>query len=105
MRLSCDDSAVRRHRLGGQMRNTSKEVRAMDRSGLTVHHPADRWAHLVWATRDLAYDPRTLADWAKAVGVSVPTLRARCYVAGVSPRASLTLTRLVRELRLASLEG
>lgn len=82
-----------------------RELHGPDTSTSALRHPADRWAYLVWATRDLPYDPRTLGDWANAVGVSVPTLRARCYVAGVSPRASLILTRLVRAVRLAPMEG
>ena len=41
-----------------------------------LRHPAaDRWADLVWAATSVQRDPRTLADWAKAVGLSVPTLR------------------------------
>jgi hypothetical protein len=80
---------------------------------MTVHdgyrelrHPAaDRWADLVWAATSVQRDPRTLADWAKAVGLSVPTLRTRCYLAGVSPRSSLALARLVRAVHLTSVEG
>lgn len=70
-----------------------------------VHHTADRWAHLVWAATEATADPKTLYLWARLVGVSVPTLRGRCYMAGVSPRVSLDLMRILRAIRLSQATG
>jgi hypothetical protein len=70
-----------------------------------IRHSAERWAQLVWAARNMDHDPRTLAIWADVVGMSVPTLRTRCYMAGVSPRSSLALARLVRAVACVAAEG
>jgi hypothetical protein len=53
---------------------------------------------LVVAALDGSDDLAWLQDWATSVTVSVPTLRRRCYAAGVSPRAALHLVRLLRAL-------
>jgi AraC-like DNA-binding protein len=87
------------------MRRTSHRLQPTISSGLSdraVPSPrARRWAELLCAAAGLAEDPRTLGEWANAVNLSEPTLRTRCYLAGVSPRRSLLLARLLRAVRLA----
>jgi hypothetical protein len=80
-----------------------------DDSGLNLHparvepiRPAEeRWVRWVSSAVTLRNDPRTLALWARHVHVSVPTLRGGCYLAGVPPRPSLLLARLLRAVCLA----
>jgi hypothetical protein len=61
-----------------------------------VPHAYERWTSAVLAGCALPDDPRTIARWAKGIGVSVSWLRAWCYAAGASPKASLDLTRVLR---------
>ena len=49
-------------------------------------------------------DPVTLDKWARLPCVSVSTLRARCYAAGVLPKRSLDLARLLRAFTHAPAE-
>ena len=68
---------------------------------MIVFPRARRWATLTLRGFDADSDPRTLADWAALASVSVPSLRATCYLAGVSPRRGLIFVRLCRALILA----
>jgi hypothetical protein len=72
-------------------------------AALAVRHCLERWAQLVAAVRQSPNDPRTLADWARIVNISVPTLRAWCYLAQVPPKRSLAMARLLRAVTLAPL--
>jgi hypothetical protein len=61
-----------------------------------VHYAAERWADAIWAVACASGDPATLEKWARLIHVSVPTLRSRCYAAGISPKRSLDIARLLR---------
>jgi hypothetical protein len=77
------------------------ELQTADGSDVGVHHAAERWARTVLAVRMAHEDPRTIAEWGRFLGVSSGTLRAWCYMAGVSPRMSLCLARTLRAALLA----
>ena len=55
-----------------------------------------RWAMLVAKVISAPQDPRTLVLWARHVGVSVATIRARCKVADVAVLPSRDLGRMLR---------
>lgn len=50
---------------------------------------AERWAALVLKTLHAEHHPRTIASWARAVGVSRPVLCEYCRLVHVSPRERL----------------
>ena len=77
----------------------------MAASGLPRYPAAERWAQLVLRACDADDDPRTLGSWAHLAHVSVPRLRAWCYVAGTAPRPSLLLARVLRAHVLAMRAG
>lgn len=66
-----------------------------------AQHTTERWATLVARVLDASADPRTLAAWASLGLVSTATLRTVCYLAGVTPRRSLMLARLLRAVVIA----
>jgi len=61
-----------------------------------VSHAADRWAQSVIRVIDCPFDPRTVALWAQAIGVSEGALRDRCRAARCPPKRSLDFARLLR---------
>jgi hypothetical protein len=61
-----------------------------------VSHAADRWAQSVIGVLDCPFDPRTLALWAQAIGISEGTLRDRCRAAHCRAKSSLDFARLLR---------
>jgi hypothetical protein len=61
-----------------------------------VSHAADRWAQSVIRVIDCPFDPKTVALWAQAIGVSEGALRDRCRAARCRPKPSLDLARLLR---------
>ena len=63
-----------------------------------VAHAADRWARAVVGILDCPFDPRTIAMWGKAIGVSEGALRDWCKVAHCRPKSSLDLARLLRAI-------
>jgi hypothetical protein len=63
-----------------------------------VSHAADRWARAVAGMLDSPSDPKTVAKWAKAIGVSEGALRDWCRVAHCRPKSSLDLARLLRAI-------
>ena len=69
-----------------------------------VHHSVERWAELMLAAVRAPEDPATLGKWARLSCLSISTLRARCYAAGVSPKKSLDFARLLRALAHAPVE-
>lgn len=68
----------------------------------SVASAVDAWLMLIEAVVESPSDIPTLATWADLVATSVGTLRRRCYLAGVSPRRSLCLARLLRAVICAS---
>jgi ActR/RegA family two-component response regulator len=64
-----------------------------------------RWAAAVVSVLEVAWDPRTLEQWAAIAAVSGPTLRNRCHAAGVSAKASLDFARLLRAVYHAGQTG
>ena len=77
-----------------------------------------RWARLVAQSVSAPHDLRTLALWARHVGTSVstvrarcaaanvtPRVRARCAAANVTPRESRDLGRLLRIVALSNSAG
>ena len=63
-----------------------------------VPHAADRWAKAVTGILDCPFDPKTVAMWGKAIGVSEGTLRDWCRVAHCRPKSSLDFARLLRAI-------
>ena len=61
-----------------------------------VPHAADRWAQSVIGVLDCPFDPKTVALWAQAIGVSEGTLRDRCRAARCRAKSSLDFARLLR---------
>jgi len=61
--------------------------------------PARRWAGYVWALTDAATDPRTLADWSRAIGVSRTVLVESCVRVGIAPKDARDLARVLRLVR------
>ena len=59
-------------------------------------HAATRWAHLVAGVLTSPVDLRTLEAWGRRIAVSRGTLKTWCEIAGVSPRRSLLLGRILR---------
>src|SRR5262245_30574899 len=57
---------------------------------------AERWAGAVVAALESSSDPKTLEGWSRAISVPLGTLRERCRAAGLSAKASLDFTRLLR---------
>jgi hypothetical protein len=82
------------------------EIQRFDASSAPISFPsAERWASLIWLATTMTDDPRVLAAWARAAYVSPATLRMRCYAAGVPPKKSLDLARVLRALVRASQLG
>jgi hypothetical protein len=73
--------------------------------GQFVPHAADRWAQAVTAILDCPFDPKTIAKWARAIGVSEGALRDWCRVARCSPKNSLDCARLLRAIIQAQKRG
>lgn len=71
-------------------------------SALLSGAPARRWAGYVMAATEAPSDPRTLADWARAVGVSRSVLVESCARLGVAPRDARDLARVLRLIRRTS---
>jgi hypothetical protein len=63
-----------------------------------IDHAADRWAKAVAGMLDSPFDPKTVAMWGKAIGVSEGALRDWCRVAHCRPKSSLDLARLLRAI-------
>lgn len=57
---------------------------------------AERWALLVLRVVELEEDPRTLNQWACAVGVSRSTLRENCRLVHISPHDARDFARVLR---------
>lgn len=64
-----------------------------------------RWADAVARGATAADDPRTLSAWARGIFMSPASLRALCALAGISPRDSCTLVRILRAVHLADRSG
>lgn len=64
-----------------------------------------RWAALVASMISAPNDLRTLALWARHVGASVSTIRARCLAADVAVLASRDLARLLRVVARTKSDG
>lgn len=63
---------------------------------------ADYWARLVIVVAVSRHDIPSLSAWARVAGVSVGSLRLRCYAAAIAPRRSLLFARLFRAVALSS---
>jgi hypothetical protein len=70
-----------------------------------VPHAADRWAKAVAGILDCPFDPKTIAMWGKAIGVSEGALRDWCKVAHCRPKSSLDFARLLRAIVQAQKYG
>jgi hypothetical protein len=70
-----------------------------------VSHAAARWAQSVVRVLDCPFDPKTLALWAQAVGVSEGALRDRCRAARCRPKQSLDFARLLRAVTQSQRRG
>jgi len=64
-------------------------------------HAGARWAKAVIGIVNSQRDSRTVSEWGDAIGAGESTLRNWCRTAGVSPKRSLSLARLLRALYLS----
>ncbi|MDQ3068841.1 MAG: response regulator [Acidobacteriota bacterium] len=67
-----------------------------------VQSTAQRWALYVLRATDVVSDPRTLADWARAAGVSRSALIESCARLDIPPRDGRDLARVLRLVRRVS---
>ena len=83
-----------------------RELQALDtREALDVApgpSMVERWASYVLRATDAAADLRTLADWARAAGVSRSALIESCARLDIHPRDARDLARVLRLVRRAS---
>ena len=66
-----------------------------------VPHAAERWAQAIVGILDSSIDPKTVAMWGRALGVSEGSIRDWCRAAHCLPKPSLDLARLLRAIVLA----
>jgi DNA-binding NarL/FixJ family response regulator len=77
--------------------NTAAAYERVDASAPPlVLHSIARWAEVVVRTIECQHDPRTLAEWGRAIGVSTGALRNWCRTARISARQSLLFARMLR---------
>lgn len=80
-----------------------RELQAIEteRTPTLVEGPAiaRRWAEYVLRGTAAEADPRTLADWGRAAGVSRSALIEACVRLGVNPRDARDLSRVLRLVR------
>ena len=67
-----------------------------------VSHAAARWAEAVVTVVDAPHDPRTMELWGRHIGASAGSLRNWCRMAGLSPKRSLNVARMIRAIICAS---
>lgn len=71
-------------------------VEAKLRYGISDNSILDRWARRVVEVVDARIDPVTMTHWGRHVHMSVGALRQLCRAAGVRPKTSLDLARMLR---------
>lgn len=83
-----------------------RELQAIELASITdvraAQSTAQRWARYVLRATDAATDPRTLADWARAAGVSRSALIESCARLDINPRDARDLARVLRLVRRVS---
>jgi ActR/RegA family two-component response regulator len=79
------------------------EAEALGRLAAPAYSIADRWARHVLAASSTSSDPRTLAAWARAAGVSRSALIEVCARLDVNPRDARDLARVLRLVRRADI--
>lgn len=67
-----------------------------------ARHAAGRWAEAVVRVIDAPEDPRTVRLWGRHIGASPGSLRNWCHMAGVSPKRSLSVARMLRAVLRSS---
>jgi FixJ family two-component response regulator len=72
------------------------QERDPDSQDTPTAHAAARWANAVVKVIDAAEDPRTLRLWGRHIGASPGSLRNWCRIAGLSPKRSLSVARMLR---------
>jgi CheY-like chemotaxis protein len=73
-----------------------------DRVDLPVSHAAARWAEAVIGVIDAPDDPRTVERWGHHIGASSGALRNWCRMAGLSPKRSLNVARMLRAINYSA---
>jgi CheY-like chemotaxis protein len=73
-----------------------------ERADLPVSHAAARWADAVVRVIDAPQDPRTLQLWGRHIGASPGSLRNWCRMAGLSPKRSLSVARMIRAINYST---
>lgn len=69
------------------------------------YYATERWVASVTSVLDLPYDPRTMRDWAHALGSSITAIRVRCAAVRCAPKSSLDLARVLRAVCIARATG
>lgn len=59
-------------------------------------HATRRWVDAVFALVDSDVDVRTVGEWGRIVGASDSVMRSICTMQGVTPKPSLTFSRVLR---------
>jgi CheY-like chemotaxis protein len=73
-----------------------------ERADLPTSHAAARWAEAVCKAIDAPHDPRTMELWGRHIGASSGSLRNWCRMAGLSPKRSLSVARMLRAINYSS---
>jgi CheY-like chemotaxis protein len=73
-----------------------------ERADLPTSHAAARWADAVCKAIDAPQDPRTMDLWGRHIGASSGSLRNWCRMAGLSPKRSLSVARMLRAINYSS---
>src|SRR5689334_22367089 len=87
----------------GKLQSDNQSVPAIPE----ISHPtsmAERWANYVLGACKSERDPRTLAIWARQIGVSCTTLCESCRLINVQPRQARDFTRVLRLMLMAAFD-
>lgn len=90
------DELVRTVELGLSARSPARKEPAVAAASKPEAHAASRWASAVVQMIDAPKDPKTIAGWGRAIGVSAGALKNWCRTVGLSSKRSLDFARLLR---------
>jgi DNA-binding response OmpR family regulator len=87
--------------IGDELLTVVEEARRLQASAVPVvpttqiGYSERRWADLIARAVSVGHDVKTVVAWCRSVGLARSTLKARCKAAGETPKASVTLLRLL----------